>query len=81
MTPQDRIACVKGAVQVLIDNAWDPSIAFQVCNAVRSDLTEPCFAMSNWYLNAVYAKSEDDLVLYCDQFGGPRQAMCRSNLP
>lgn len=73
---EERRACTRGVAYALLDNTWDGRYAFPFCASFRSneDMSH-CFAISESYLKATYAKTSAELGEDCRKYAS-RAKLC-----
>jgi hypothetical protein len=68
---ENRLACIRGVVYALIDNAWDGRYAMPFC-AILGNTTDRdnCLKLNVHYLRMIFDKSADDIAGDCFRYAG-----------
>jgi hypothetical protein len=64
-----RLACMRGVIYALIDNAWDGRYAMPFCTTFAAEKdSERCVSESIAYLKSVFEKSAEDILKECKTY-------------
>lgn len=72
-------SCMDGALYALIDNTWDLSFAYKLCDSLKDQAhVTSCFNDSNGYYMGSYSKTKEDVKNSCRSFSTRNQDLCLS---
>ncbi|MFS8130581.1 MAG: hypothetical protein ACMG57_01240 [Candidatus Dojkabacteria bacterium] len=70
-------SCLNGALYALIDNTWDLSFAYKLCDSLKvQDHVSSCFQNSDTYYTGSYSKTNEDIKNACRSFSTRNQDLC-----
>lgn len=71
--------CLQGSLYALIDNTWDLSFAYQLCDSLNiQDHVSACYSDADYYYSGSYSKTNEDIDNACRSFSKRNQALCLS---
>jgi len=75
-------SCIDGALYALVDNTWDLSFAYQLCDGLKvQEHVSTCYRDSSNYYMGSYTKTSEDVRNACRSFSKRNQDLCLSLAP
>lgn len=72
-------SCMDGALYALVDNTWDLSFAYKLCDGLKNqEHVKSCYEDANRYYVSSYTKTNEDVKNACRSFSTRNQDLCLS---